>query len=333
MKSTAIANSNIAIVKYWGKRDEELILPTNSSLSFTMDEQLSTKTTVEFVDGSGQDELYLDGTKATEKETSRVSEFLDLIRAKAKIKTNAKVISKNTFPKAAGMASSASAFAALAGAASKAAGLNLSPAEISILARQGSGSAIRSVYGGAVKWEMGKKKDGSDSVAVQVAKKGHWPEIRNVIGLITKKEKKVSSRSGMADTLRTSSLYGARIAHVHDRLKIAEEAILKKDFHTLAEVMMRESNNMHSVMLDTWPPIVYMNDTAKAVIESVIEFNAKNGKNVIAYTYDAGPNPHLYTTAQYENDAKEILRSNGINETILCKVGDDLKFVQDHLKE
>lgn len=330
MKITAIANSNIALIKYWGKRDETLILPTNSSLSFTMDEQLSTKTTVEFVDELSFDEVYLDGFRANEKESARVTKFLNIIRTTAKIKTKACVISKNTFPKSAGLASSASGFAALAGASSKAAGLNLSVIEIAKLARQGSGSAIRSVYDGAVKWEMGKNKDGSDSIAVQIAKKEYWPEIRNVIGIITKKEKKISSRAGMSETIKTSSLYEARIAHVHKRLKIAESAILRKDFHTLAEIIMRESDNMHAVMLDTYPPIIYLNDVSKAVIRSVIEFNSKKGKNVIAYTFDAGPNIHLYTTIKYKNDAKDLLNENGITEIIVCKVGDGLRFSEDY---
>ncbi|MEM4202783.1 MAG: diphosphomevalonate decarboxylase [Candidatus Methanomethylicaceae archaeon] len=331
MKATAIANSNIAIIKYWGKRDEKLILPTNSSLSFTMDDNLNTKTTVEFSRNLKNDELYINDEKATEKETSRITEFLDIVRGMAKINERALVISKNNFPKAAGMASSASAFAALAGAASRAAGLNLSLTEISVLARRGSGSAIRSIYGGAVKWEMGEKADGSDSIAVQIAPKEYWPEIRNVIGIITKKEKKISSRAGMRETVKTSSLYEARLLHVKERLEMAEKAILQKDFHTLAEIIMRESNNMHAVMLDTYPPIIYLDDVAKAVIESVIEFNSKQGKNVLAYTFDAGPNPHIYTTEKFVDDAIELLRYNGIKEQIVCKVGDGLRFSDDHL--
>lgn len=331
MKITAIANANIALIKYWGKRDERLILPTNSSLSFTMDEQLSTKTTVEFAKELEEDELWLNGIKANEKEVKRVTEFLDLIRTLAKINTHARVISQNTFPKSAGLASSASGFAALAGAATKSAELNLSLEEISILARQGSGSAIRSVYGGSVKWETGKKKDGSDSIAVQVAPKEHWPEIRNVIGLITKKEKKISSRAGMAETVKTSSLYSARIKNVHTWLKIATDAILKKDFHMLAEIIMRESNNMHAVMLDTFPPVIYLNDISKAVIESVLEINIKKGKNIFAYTFDAGPNPHVYTTAEYMGEAEDLLKECGINELIVCKIGDGLRFSNEHL--
>ncbi|MEW6528481.1 MAG: diphosphomevalonate decarboxylase [Candidatus Micrarchaeota archaeon] len=330
--ATATANANIALIKYWGKRDEKLILPTNSSLSFTMDEQLSTKTTVEFSNEFNNDEFYLNGQKATDKETARIIEFLDLIRARAKTSLKAKVISQNTFPKSAGLASSASAFAALAGAASKAAGIELSTRELSIIARRGSGSAIRSIYGGAVKWEMGKKKDGSDSIAVQLVNKEHWPEIRNVIGIMTKEEKKVSSRAGMAETIKTSSLYKVRLKSVRKRLKIAETAILKKDFHALAEIIMRESNNMHAVMFDSWPPIMYLNNASKGIIESTINFNLEKGKNAIAYTFDAGPNPHLYTTVEYVNDAKALLKENGISEIIVCKVGDGLQFSKNHLK-
>lgn len=332
MIATAQANANIALIKYWGKRDEKLILPTNSSLSFTMDEQLSTKTTVEFLKELETDEVYINKIKSKEKEEKRVKEFLDLIRKKAKNNIYARVVSQNTFPKAAGLASSASAFAALAGAAAKAIGLNLSLSEISVLARQGSGSAIRSVYGGAVRWEIGKKKDGTDSIAVQIAKKEHWPEIRNIIGMTSKKEKKISSRTGMAETIKTSSLYEARIKHVHKRLEIAEQAILKKDFHTLAEIIMKESSNLHAVMLDTFPPIMYLDDISKTVISCIFELNEKKQENVAAYTFDAGSNPHIYTTEKYENEIRDLLKSIGINEIINCKVGDGIRFTEAHLK-
>ncbi len=193
-KSTAIANSNIAIIKYWGKRDEQLMLPTNSSISFTMDEQLSTVTTVEFDNSLKQDELVLDDAPSKEKELLRVSGFLDLVRAKAGVAARARVVSKNSFPKAAGLASSASAFAALSLAASKAAGLSLAPDELSVLARMGSGSACRSIYGGAVEWQKGIKADGSDSFAVELSPPEKWKELRNAIVILDSKEKKNQSQ-------------------------------------------------------------------------------------------------------------------------------------------
>src|SRR5271157_5793221 len=145
MKATAAANSNIAIIKYWGRRDDALRIPTNDSISFTMDDSLQSVTTVEWMDGPGADSLVLDGRPAKPKEAQRASSFLDIVRKAAGIRFRAKVHSRNSFPMAAGLASSAPGFAALAAAATKAAGMEIEGKRLSMLARMGSGSAARSV--------------------------------------------------------------------------------------------------------------------------------------------------------------------------------------------
>ncbi len=331
MISTAQANSNIAILKYWGKRDEKLILPTNNSISFTMDEQLSTITTVEIDPSLKQDELHLDGKAATDKETVRVTKFLDLIRAKAKSKLYARVVSKNSFPKATGMASSASGFAALAAAGAKAYGLSLDEQELSILARQGSGSATRSVYGGAVAWNMGTKKDGSDSHAVQLSSESNWTNLRNVIAILETEEKKVSSRSGMKTTLETSGLFNARLEGVKRREKIIRDAIVKRDFSSMAQAIMEESSNMHAVMLDTYPPITYLNDQSREIMYLIQELNLSKGKPVAAYTFDAGPNAHVYTTKEYVPEVSSILRSVNPKKIIESTIGKGIQYTDKHL--
>src|SRR5699024_11106220 len=169
MKATAKANVNIALIKYWGKRDEELILPTNNSLSLTLD-GLYTTTTVHFKEELTEDVFILDGKEETGEAKSRVVSFLDLIREEANKKDLfAEISSKNDVPTAAGFASSASGFAALAAAASKAIGLEVSEEELSRITRRGSGSACRSIYGGFAEWKMGEKDDGSDSYALPIA--------------------------------------------------------------------------------------------------------------------------------------------------------------------
>ena len=214
--ATFEATANIAVAKYWGKRDEKLILPKEGSLSFTMDDQLKTRTSVLFSPALKEDEFWLNGKKMdmADKDTAERLQQIEIIRQKAGIKDKAKIVSLNCFPTAAGFASSAAGLAALACAASKAAGLDLSTEELSILARLGSGSACRSVLGGFVEWKKGIKPDGSDSYAEQIAPASRWPELRNVIAIGDSGKKKVSSRAGMKQTVATSALYPARLAYM-----------------------------------------------------------------------------------------------------------------------
>ena len=330
--ATAEATANIAVVKYWGKRDEKLILPMNGSLSFTMDDQLKTRTSVLFSGDLAQDELWLNGAKMdlSNKETAERMQQLDVIRAKAGITAKAKIVSYNSFPTAAGFASSAAGLAALACAASKAAGLNLNAQELSILARLGSGSACRSVLGGFVEWKKGEKADGSDSVAVQIASHTHWPELRNVIAIVDAGKKKVSSRAGMKQSLATSVLYKSRHEYLPKLIEDMKKSVLAKDFASFGETTMRESSNMHAVMLDTWPPIMYLNDYSKQVIYGVHDYNAAAGEIVAAYTFDAGPNAHVYTTEKQVDSVKKMLSEiEGVNKIMVCKVGAGPKYLDN----
>ncbi|MBI5223683.1 diphosphomevalonate decarboxylase [Candidatus Micrarchaeota archaeon] len=331
MKTTATANANIAVIKYWGRRNDELVLPYNNSISFTMDE-LQTKTTVEFVDGLKADELILDGKVATEKELLRVQNFLDIIRTKIGTKKHAKVVSKNSFAKSAGLASSAAAFAALAKAATKAAGMDFEDKQLSMLARRGSGSASRSIHGGAVEWLAGKREDGEDCYAIQLSKPNDWPELRNVIAISSEHEKKVGSAAGMKFSVQNSALFKSRLESVEERAAKVREAIKKRDFGTMARSIMQESNNMHAVMLDSWPPLIYLNEVSFRVIDAIIDLNSRHSKEVAAYTFDAGPNAHIYTTNRHEKEVKEILDEiNGVQKTIIAKVGEGAKINSDHL--
>ena len=332
MKITAAANSNIAIIKYWGKRDEKLILPANNSISFTMDEQLSTVTTVELDPRLESDEAVLDGKVADAKEHERISSFLDLIRNQAKIKTFAKVVSNNSFPKAAGLASSASGFAALAAAASKAAGLGLDGKRLSMLARLGSGSATRSIYGGAAEWLKGEKADGSDSYAVQLSSESNWKHLRNVIAIVDAEKKRVSSRAGMADTARTSKRFKKRPGAVGRRLEVIRNAIKENNFEAMAGTIMEDSDDMHACMADTQPSIVYLNETSHKIMLAVREINASESEKIAAYTFDAGPNAHIYTTVNHANKIKKMLdQMDGIKKIIECKIGEGVRFTDEHL--
>lgn len=332
MKATAAANSNIAIIKYWGRRDDALRIPTNDSISFTMDDSLQSVTTVEWLDGRGADSLVLDGRPARPKEAQRASSFLDIVRKAAGIRFRAKVHSRNSFPMAAGLASSASGFAALAAAATKAAGMEIEGKKLSMLARMGSGSAARSVFGGAVEWRAGEKKDGSDCYARQLSPASRWKDLRNVIAITNSHEKRVSSTDAMARTARTSEMFGYRLKTLGRRIALVRKAIAERDFEGMTLAIMQESDSMHAVMLDSWPPIAYLNGASLEIMHRVVELNESYGRPVAAYTFDAGPNAHIYTTAKHESEVmKAVYEVPGLETNLICSVGEGVRYSKKHL--
>ncbi|MCX6772029.1 MAG: diphosphomevalonate decarboxylase [Candidatus Micrarchaeota archaeon] len=321
-KSTWLATPNIAVVKYWGKRDSALNLPYNGSVSVTMDEAVSTRTTVEFDARLSHDLFCLNGKAARPEETVRVSRVLDAVRKKAGIKTRAKVHSENNFPTAAGIASSASGFAALACAAADAAGMRAGSASLSRFARMGSGSACRSVIGGFAEWKKGVKADGSDSYAVQIAPASHWQKLRNVIAITDAGRKLIGSDLGMQMTVQGSALYKERLRKMPALIRGMKHAILACDLPSFLSLAMKESSNMHAVMLDSTPPIVYLNDISYAIMRAVHEFNAQQGKVAAGYTFDAGPNAHVYTAERHAKAIARMLEGiKGVKKTIVCRPG------------
>lgn len=211
------------------------------------------------------------------------------------------IASYNNFPTAAGLASSASGFAALTASLAALYELPSTPTELSLIARQGSGSACRSLLGGFVAWNQGELDSGADSLAVQVAPETHWPDIHALICVVSDTKKGTSSTSGMQRTVDTSPLLQHRIKHVvPQRMADISAAILARDFDRFAEITMADSNQFHAVALDTSPPIFYMNDVSRAIIAIIEEYNRvamlpeNGGKRKAAYTYDAGPNAVIY---------------------------------------
>ena len=216
-----------------------------------------------------------------------------------------RIVTENNFPTAAGLASSAAGFAALVRAIADLYELPDSPSQLSLIARQGSGSACRSVFGGYVAWRMGDKADGSDSLAEQVAPAAAWPDMRAVVLVVSAAKKGVSSTSGMQQTVATSGLFQERIRTVvPDNMDKMEQAIARQDFAAFAEVTMRDSNSFHATCADTYPPIFYMNDVSRAAVRAVESINAAAGRTVAAYTFDAGPNAVVY---YLEKDADVVL--------------------------
>lgn len=215
-----------------------------------------------------------------------------------------RIVSSNNFPTAAGLASSAAGFAALIRAIADLYELPQDPTSLSLIARQGSGSACRSLLGGYVAWDMGARADGTDSCARLVAPRSHWPEMRALILVASAEKKDVSSTAGMQTTMQTSKLFKTRAeVVVPAAMAEMEKAIAEKDFEAFAKVTMADSNSFHSTCSDTVPPIFYMNDVSRAAIRAVESINQKAGRTVAAYTFDAGPNAVIY----YLEDDKDIV--------------------------
>lgn len=329
---TAIGTANIAFIKYWGKRDDALILPTNSSVSMTLDEQLNTKTSVLFTKKLKEDKVYINGElqdiKGTEVGERLVC--LDLLRERANDKRRALVVSWNSFPTASGLASSASGLATLAFTTAKALDLDISMEEISAVARRGSGSACRSLFGGVVKWNRGFKDDGSDSYAEQVVKAEYWPEFTDVIAILSESKKKISSRAGMKQTVKTSILYKSRMDYVEGAVAKLINAVRKKDFEAMGEIIMQDAMDMHATMLDTRPPIIYLNDNSKEIIQRVHELNESEGKVIAAYTFDAGPNPQIFTLTNNVSKVQKMLEElDYVKKVLKVKMGNGPRLLPE----
>jgi diphosphomevalonate decarboxylase len=290
---TCVAPINIAVIKYWGKSNEDLNIPVNSSLSVTIHpEDLCTTSTICVHQDIQEDEVWLNGKKEDVAKSVRIQRCLNTVRKHSSDQRKCKVASVNNFPTAAGLASSASGYACLAACLRE---MYKSDVDVSMVARLGSGSACRSVYGGFVKWEMGTSPDGSDSKAVQIADENHWSELKVVILVASNKQKSVGSTEGMRRSVETSELLNFRCQHiVPKRMEEMEKAILEKDFETFALLTMKDSNQFHCICQDTYPPICppYMNDISHKIVNLVSVYNKEEVK--AAYTFDAGANAVLF---------------------------------------
>ncbi len=324
MKATARANTNIALIKYWGKRDETLFLPMNSSLSITLDSFFTT-TTVEFSEEYTKDTFFLNGERAGEAESHKVSSFLNLIRKLAGVGYNAVITSENKVPTAAGLASSASGFAALAAAAGKALDLKLNERELSILARQGSGSACRSVYGGYVEWQKGQRTDGLDSYGMQLLSEKEW-DISILSVLVASKQKKISSREGMRNTLQTSPFYNGWLHTVEEDLEIAKRAISLRDFEMLGNVVEENALKLHATMLGAKPPILYWQSGTMEVMEQIQ--NLRSSGIPAFFTIDAGPNVKVLCLPEDEEKVyKALLTLPSVQEVTTCHIGSGISYL------
>ena len=313
----ARAGANFALIKYWGKADARLNVPAVGSISITLD-SLFTETSVALDPKLGMDELILNGRRRDD-DLAKISACLDLLRAKAGVTTRAAVTSTNNFPTGAGLASSASGFAALVRAAEAALELELTPRERSIVARQGSGSAARSVFGGFVEMHAGSAADGSDSFAEPLLGGDAWP-LEVVIAVTAKGEKEVGSRSGMTRSATSSPYYAAWVAGQPADLRVGRDAIRSRDFAALAEIAEHNCLKMHAAALSAQPPLLYWNG---ATVECVHAIRRLRGSGVpVFFTIDAGPQVKAVCAPGARGKVEAALRGvPGVLELLTSRLG------------
>ena len=306
--TTAVACSNIALVKYWGKRDAALNLPAAGSLSLTLG-ALVTETAVTFDPALVRDEVVINGAAVA---ADRVSAFLGLVRERANVQAHARVHTRNRFPTASGLASSASGFAALALAATRAAGLELEPRELSMLARRGSGSAARSIFGGFVRMY--------DEFAAPV-ESSLLASVRMVIAIVGGGVPKLhGSRDAMEHTAATSPYYASWIAQVPSDLADAEAALARGDLRTLGEITEVNALAMHASAMAARPPIIYWQPSTLAALAAVRQLRTQG--HAAWATMDAGPHVKVLTSADDAEPVARMLQAvPGVTETIVSVPG------------
>jgi diphosphomevalonate decarboxylase len=294
---------------------------------------MSTHTTVEFDPKYKSDILIINDREyvpGQEDYDDYMGAFMKVVREITGNQTRVKVVSRNNFPTAAGLASSASGFAAVALAISKALGLPTDERSVSTLARRGSGSASRSVSAGFVEWHRGNNDNGSDCFAEQIAPPGHWPEFRMVTAITTTKEKKVKSRAGMSQTVANCPFYRDWLETVNDDLDKVRKGILERDFTLVGKTAERNCLKMHATMMTTDPPIIYWNPVTMRVIHSVLDWRDEGLE--CYFTIDGGPQVKIMCL---EKDAGEIRKRveeiEGIEKVFVCEPGEGASLTEEHL--
>ena len=318
MKAQAKAHSNIALIKYWGKRDSKLNLPAVGSISLTLD-ALHTTTSVHLRDDLNEDSVTINDKPVSEAERKRVTAFLDIFRNLSSIHIPARVISENNFPTAAGLASSASGFAALALAANKAFSANLNPVELSEIARRGSGSAARSIFGGIVEMHKGNRADGKDAVAEQLAPADYW-DLRLLIALTSKARKKTTSTDGMNLSRETSPYYEAWVSSSEKDLQEMRSAIRQRDFQKLGEMSEYSCLKMHALPMSSRPGLFYWNNKTFEILEEIRAFRAAG--LAVYFTIDAGPQVKALCEGKNTAEVKQRLAQiDGVLEVLESRLG------------
>ncbi len=313
-RGRAEACANIALAKYWGKSPLGGNLTAVPSLSLTLD-ALRTRTEVSFEPSLSEDVAVLNGAVVDGRGLERVSALLNRVRELSGEQRRARVTTLNNFPTAAGLASSASGFAALAVAAARAARLRVTQAELSSLARQSSASAGRSLFGGFV--ELGAETES----AVQIAPREHW-DVVMLVAVIAAGPKAVGSTGGMVHTAETSPFYAAWVKDAPRLFLDVKTAVLAREFKRLSRAMEHSTLLMHATMMAADPPVLYFRGATIELIER-LRTARQNGEE-LGFTMDAGPNVKVLTPRERASEVTALLESApGVERVIRCAPGPD----------
>lgn len=317
---TVQAHANIALIKYWGKRDENLFLPTKRSLSITL-APLTTVTTISLC--SKAHTIFFNGIL---KPKSQITTFLDRLKTWLKLDDYFCINTGNTFPTAAGLASSASGYAALVFGLNELYQLGLSTQQLSLYARQGSGSACRSVFGGFALWNKGILADGSDSVSQQLFDQHHWAELRVLVAIVSHEEKNISSRQGMMRAITTSPSYWQWVEESEQKIPLMIQAIHEKDFETVGWLAEHDCLGMHHTMHTSKPSFTLWTNETNKLMSCV--YGLRNKGIACFFTIDAGPNVKILCLAHDVPCIKKELATLGcVKELIECAPGGGPRFV------
>lgn len=324
MKATAIAPSNIAFIKYWGKKDEALRLPENGSISMNLSNLLTT-TTVEFNSKYKEDGVTINGVQES-NEQSRAIKHLGRIRKLAGINDKAKVVTNNNFPTGTGLSSSASGFAALTVAGAVAAGLSLSEKELSILARQGSGSACRSIPDGFVEWLDGDTSE--TSYAVSLYPQDYW-DIADVVAVVSKNKKEVSTTEGQK-LVGSSPFFPVRLEKIKDKIEKIKLYLAEKNFQAFGELLESEALELHSIMLTSKPSLIYLLPASLKIMHLVKKWRAEGLQ--VYFTVNTGQDIHLICQKK-DVDAviKKLSGTEEVSKTIVNYPAKGAYLLEDHL--
>lgn len=325
MKATAVAPSNIAFTKYWGRKDEVLRLPENGSVSMCLSNLLTT-TTVEFSKEYKKDQITINGGGVEEGEAERVIKHLDRVRKLANITEKAKVVSNNNFPSGTGLSSSASGFAALTLAGASAAGRKLTEKQLSILARQGSGSACRSIPSGFVEWLDGDRSE--TSYAKQIFPPAYWA-IADVVVVVSEGKKEVPTSVGQTGA-KSSPFMGVRKAHMKEKNKKVKKLIKEKNFKKFGELVEQEALELHSIMLTQYPPLIYWTPGTLKIMKLVSHWRQEGLP--VYFTINTGQDIHLI--CEQKNVAKvknKLIQVDEVKTIIVNSAGGGARLTKTHL--
>ncbi|VVA44065.1 Diphosphomevalonate decarboxylase [Candidatus Roizmanbacteria bacterium] len=318
MKATAVAPSNIAFIKYWGRKNEELKLPANGSISMNLSNLLTT-TTVEFSPDFKEDSVTINN-KNNPKESERVIKFLELIRKRANIFQKAKVVSNNNFPDGTGLSSSASGFAALTLAATKAAGLNLNEKELSILARQGSGSACRSIPDGFVEWV--------DEESKSIYSPDYW-DIIDVVAIISIEKKDIPSTDGQK-LVSTSPFFQTRLNNINEKIIRLKKALETKNFTEFGKIVENEALELHAIMLTSTPSLIYWQPETVMLMKLVKKWRSEGLE--VYFTFNTGQDIHLIVEEKkIDQLTRKLKELKEVRKIIINKPSVGARLVEKHL--